>query len=50
MLFKVDTYAAPAVDVVEVGVERGFDGSGGGYFAATTEGWEKGEDIYGTAD
>lgn len=44
MLFKVDTYAAPAVDVVEVGVERGFDMTG------IITGWEKGEDIYGSAD
>lgn len=44
MLFKVDTYAAPAVDVVEVGVERGFD------MSSTIVGWEDGNSADGTAE
>ena len=44
MLFKVDTYAAPAVDVVEVGVERGFDMTG------IITGWGDGQSGEGTAD
>jgi hypothetical protein len=44
MLFKVDTYAAPAVDVVEVGVERGFDMTG------IIGDWEKGDNIEGDAE